>query len=713
MNARKIERSAGQYLRLVFAGAVVALLAACGGSSGSAPQTAEKQPHKIGGAVAGLAGSGLVLQNNAGDDIAVVASGTFTFATSIDAGETYHVSVKNQPTSPSQVCTVNKGSGIVGDSNVNDVAVVCAAQSYAVGGSVSGLQGAGLMLQNNGGDDLSVAANGNFTFPASVAGGAGYAVTVKTQPGSPEQTCTVTSGTGLMNGAHVSNVAVTCSTKSYYVKGTVSGLNNSLTLQNNGGTPIVVSGNAPFFFPAQVASGATYAVTVQIQPTVPPQVCAVTNGTGVMGAADVTDVVVNCSTQAFSVGGSIASLKGSGLVFQINGGDDLAVPAEATSFVFNTPIVTGNAFTVTVKTQPKAIDQVCTVSNGTGVVSSAPVNSVVVSCASMPAKLALMGMQAMGTSPLPGVHPHPISNPGEVASAYAPYGVTNLAVGSVVVDPANKWVYSLDDDSIDQFTIGNPIQAGLLFESAKPVGTAHVALVMDPLGRFLYALNITKSTVQLFQINATTGNLSSGAVFPSNGIRPRDGVIDPTGRYLYVINEDTNQVANWHIQSDGELLPGNVVSVGQQPSSIVMDPTGKFLYVGGNQSSYLSVIPVDAATGILKTVVPVSMDKPFRLAMHPGGKFLFVADSQPYGVAPIKSYRLDPSTGLPTSVATVATAASGRVFTLQADPSGDFLYSLSYGMLETYQISASGIPTTYRAAITFGSDMPLTMTLSR
>jgi hypothetical protein len=79
--------------------------------------------------------------------------------------------------------------------------------SYTIGGTVSGLTGT-VVLQDNGGDDLSVTANGSFTFATPVADGGSYAVTVKTQPSG--QTCTVASGSGTVSGASVTNVAVTC-----------------------------------------------------------------------------------------------------------------------------------------------------------------------------------------------------------------------------------------------------------------------------------------------------------------------------------------------------------------------------------------------------------------------------------------------------------------------------------------------------------------------
>ena len=82
------------------------------------------------------------------------------------------------------------------------------AATYTIGGTVTGLSGTGLVLQNNGGDNLSVAASGTFTFAAPVAGGANYAVTVFTRPTG--QVCTVNGGTGTVAGANVTNVGVNC-----------------------------------------------------------------------------------------------------------------------------------------------------------------------------------------------------------------------------------------------------------------------------------------------------------------------------------------------------------------------------------------------------------------------------------------------------------------------------------------------------------------------
>lgn len=77
---------------------------------------------------------------------------------------------------------------------------------YRVSVSVSGLSGS-VVLQNNGGNNLTVGANGSATFTTALASGSAYAVSVLTQPAG--QTCTVTSGGGTIAAANVS-ISVSC-----------------------------------------------------------------------------------------------------------------------------------------------------------------------------------------------------------------------------------------------------------------------------------------------------------------------------------------------------------------------------------------------------------------------------------------------------------------------------------------------------------------------
>ncbi|WP_157948308.1 hypothetical protein [Pulveribacter suum] len=79
---------------------------------------------------------------------------------------------------------------------------------YLVGGQVAGLQQGTLVLHNNGGDALRIAAGStDFSFPTLLEAGQPYAVTVASQPAG--QSCAVTSGNGVVQG-DVRDVRVQC-----------------------------------------------------------------------------------------------------------------------------------------------------------------------------------------------------------------------------------------------------------------------------------------------------------------------------------------------------------------------------------------------------------------------------------------------------------------------------------------------------------------------
>jgi N-acetylneuraminic acid mutarotase len=81
---------------------------------------------------------------------------------------------------------------------------------YTISGTLANLAGStGIVLQDNGADNLQVTANGSFRFSTTVASGSPYSVTVLTQPASPTQQCTVANGGGSATG-NITNVKVEC-----------------------------------------------------------------------------------------------------------------------------------------------------------------------------------------------------------------------------------------------------------------------------------------------------------------------------------------------------------------------------------------------------------------------------------------------------------------------------------------------------------------------
>jgi hypothetical protein len=345
----------------------------------------------IGGTLQGLAvGDAVVLQDNGADTLSLTANGTFHFATGLAPGSTYAVSVLTQPHSPSQSCVVANGTGRA-SAPVTTIQVTCTnttggggdAGSVLVGGTVTGLAAGTVVLQDNGGNNLAVGSNGAFVFTEAVPTGSPYSVTILTQPSSPVQACVVAMGSGTAGMTNVTNVTVTCTTGSFTVGGTVTGLapSSSVVLQDNGGDNVTVMSNGPFTFATDVASGNPYAVTVHTQPTNPPQVCNVSAGSGTVNGTNITNVVVNCSMNAHTLGGAVTGLAaGDSLELSATGGNDIFVSANGT-FAFPTPLATGTMYAVTIAANPSApVAETCTLTGATGTMGTADVTSVQVSC---------------------------------------------------------------------------------------------------------------------------------------------------------------------------------------------------------------------------------------------------------------------------------------------------------------------------------------------
>ena len=93
--------------------------------------------HTVGGSVSGLVGSALVLRLNGGNDLLIGANGSFVFAQPIDDLSAYAVTIAQQPTGPTQVCTVANGSGTIAGSDVTNVAISCPAPQAHLSVTVS------------------------------------------------------------------------------------------------------------------------------------------------------------------------------------------------------------------------------------------------------------------------------------------------------------------------------------------------------------------------------------------------------------------------------------------------------------------------------------------------------------------------------------------------------------------------------------------------
>lgn len=331
-----------------------------GSSGGLSSGGGSSSGFTIGGTVTGLAGTGLVLLDNGGDNLSVSASGAFQFKTLVSSGGAYTVSVLTQPSSPAQTCVVTGGTGTAA-ANVSTVQVTCTTGSIGngniIGGQVTGLLGSGLVLQDNGTDSLPVRSSGPFNFATTISNGAAYNVTVLVQPSSPTQTCTVAGGSGTAS-SNVGNVVVTCSSGTLAIGGSVSGLSGAgLVLADTNGDNVSISANGAFQFPILLVSGTAYNVTIKTQPTAPSQTCTISNNTGT-ATTNVTAISVICPAVFHSIGGQVVGLyvptgQQSNMVIQNNGGDNLPITQNG-AFTFVSPVAHGSAYDITIFVQPSS-----------------------------------------------------------------------------------------------------------------------------------------------------------------------------------------------------------------------------------------------------------------------------------------------------------------------------------------------------------------------
>jgi 6-phosphogluconolactonase (cycloisomerase 2 family) len=414
-----------------------------------------------------------------------------------------------------------------------------------------------VQLLNNGGDPLTVPADGNFTFATQLAAGSPYNVTVGTQPAGAS--CSVSAGSGNVAGT-VSNVAVTCSP--------VLMKNIALFLDSAGGTILTYAYDA--------ASG-------QLTSLAGPDVSA---------GADTNHILVNASasrvytlTPGSSTGAQprLAAFKvGLGGVLTANGvqtltGNGMGAALDVagdTLYVLQAPVTSGQA--TTIMTYP--IDP-----------STGAINAVVGTPAILTATTTQI-YRSPAADYLYAIDPGDGSKPGTV-TAYAigakstntttlqPTAVgagTAVSTGTtptaMAFTPDGKFAYVLNNDAtVSLYSVGadGSLTAAsssptftLPVPSPAPKSTGLTSMAMDPGGQYLYVYDGTNGTLYQLKIDANTGALS--ALSPATVQVPSGGsgismVGDTTGAALYVVTANGADVLTQN-PGTGMLSPAKLSS---------------------------------------------------------------------------------------------------------------------------------------------------------
>lgn len=82
--------------------------------------------------------------------------------------------------------------------------------TFRVGGTVTGLEGVGCVLRMNGADDLSLSANGPFTFSTPLPTGTDFTASMFQRPRGPNQICAIINHSGTVSGTDLTNIVVAC-----------------------------------------------------------------------------------------------------------------------------------------------------------------------------------------------------------------------------------------------------------------------------------------------------------------------------------------------------------------------------------------------------------------------------------------------------------------------------------------------------------------------
>ena len=282
-------------------------------------------------------------------------------------------------------------------------------------------------------------------------------------------------------------VSSTGSTSGYTIGGTITGLTGTLVLQNNGSDDTSLTANGNFTFTAAIKAASTYSVTVKTQPV--EQTCLVSNGSGVANNT-ITNVNVSCTTNTYSIGGTITGLTTTGLVLQNNGGDNITLPIGATSFTFPTKLVSGASYSVKVFTQPTGLICYLNLANGAGTITT-NVNSVSIGCHGTTA-IRVYGQGGVFTA-------NAVNNGGLSANSLnVPFSIAVDSSGVYIADSGNH--------------------------------------------RVLYYLGASTTATRVYgQVNFTSGSANQGGGATANTLNNPFGIaVDSTG--VYVVENSNNRV---------------------------------------------------------------------------------------------------------------------------------------------------------------------------
>lgn len=436
--------------------------------------------------------------------------------------------------------------------------------SYTIGGVVSGLAGSGLVLQNNGGDDLSVSVNGSFSFSSAVVDGGTYSVTVKTQPGGLNQACVVVNGTGVSHGM-VTTVQVNCvQTPPRFAVDSAASVQYAYAVNYTGATNKAYTVNSTTGVTTSNGTVATginpNAVTVAGQYAYVPNFGAGTISAysiGSDGTLTSLGSAATAGTNPFSV--TVATIGSNSYAYVPNfGSNDIsayAIGADGTlSELTDSPFAAG--------TNPHSV-RIATV-NGSPYAYVSNAGSANISIYSIGSGGALTPVTALPVTA--GTNPAAV----EINSAGTYAYVVNTGSSTISVYRIQQ------DDVTDGAKKGTLILSSTVATSSNPI-----AFKMNSTGAYAYVPCFRSNAINVYTIGSD-GTLSAGTTV-SSGTNPYDfaTVQIDSKMFAYAVNYNSNNISVYSVSSGAltELSPGSPVAAGTNPYAITISKTSLGVYV--------------------------------------------------------------------------------------------------------------------------------------
>ena len=209
-----------------------------------------------------------------------------------------------------------------------------------------------------------------------------------------------------------------------------------------------------------------------------------------------------------------------------------------------------------------------------------------------------------------------------IAGALSSFSTAGINPHCIKTDPSNKFVFltNMTGNRIQQFTF-NPTTGALtpnspaLITPVDSIGPRH--FVFSGNKDLVYFTNEIGNKVTVFSLNTTTGlltllqevsSLPVGYVQTMGVDKVADIHMTPDNKFLYVSNRGSNTIAAFNVDATTGLLS----SIGYYPTQTSprgfdLDLSGSYLYAAGETSGKMSYYKINKTTGALDSIAAYTL----------------------------------------------------------------------------------------------------------